>query len=229
MTLEYRREPFPQFLHTIKPSLLPGASLTPLKVGIGYCECLYHVITAQNWPGHITARIQTRDGPDRQKLRVGSINIDNATLTWKASDVKNLPDTGADGAANGSEKLSVPPTMEKQWLACYALSFFYFIRHGWSGKVTDDPSMTPKTTPTTYRFDCPHGVGSLLLLVYPAANFILTWDTLNKGMMSWLHNVAMNEGRYENVMIVREYDVTMAELLIQLPVGSHQRNVTATA
>lgn len=68
-----RKIPFPAFLYTTRPTLLPAAILNPFKVGIAFCWILRDILRygSPTWPGYIRADISENN------RKVGSVDISN--------------------------------------------------------------------------------------------------------------------------------------------------------
>ncbi|KAL8725038.1 MAG: hypothetical protein Q9166_007613 [cf. Caloplaca sp. 2 TL-2023] len=227
--LDFRQEPFTRFLYTVQPSLLLETSFTPLKLGLTCCGFFYHFINAQDWPGHMTARIRATTGPGTQKLEIGSMKMDNPPQDGTAPAAGNT--TGVPG--HSGKGLSVPfSTIERRWLECFTKVLFFVTRHPPLSKVTAEPTMSPKERTVRYQF--PSGRGDTLdMATYPAANDLLTWDTLLKGMVRWLKGAAIDEGGYKRSELVTDGG-TAARLAILLTrlnriSGDQPSDVAATA
>ncbi|KAL8828449.1 MAG: hypothetical protein Q9170_006597 [Blastenia crenularia] len=223
-----RRLPYTKFLNTVQPSFVPGTSLTPQILARGYLNCLQHVATLQDWPGHFTAQLLARERPGTSLQDIGFIGIDNSP------DPGNIPvpETAADNATTSDNGLSVTPTQTKRWLTCFGRVYFFIVSHAWSDKVTDDPNMSPKRFPARYRHPCPDSSSDTWeMIVYPQANNVLTWEGLNRGMLKWLADVSTAPGIYLDKFDVTKGGTVFLELRIRFDMaGAEEQNgAVATA
>ncbi|KAI4235413.1 MAG: hypothetical protein L6R40_006455 [Gallowayella cf. fulva] len=226
---EFRRLPYTKFLHTVEPSLLPGASLTPQIIGQGYKDCLHHIATMEDWPGHFTARLRGRERPGTPVTNVGSIWIDNSPLSGRMLTARTLPGTGLDNVTSSGTGLSVTPTDTRRWLTCFARVYYITIAHRWSARVTDDPNMRPQPITARYRHRCPGGDDTWEMIVYPAANNMLTWDELNQRLVRWVGNVAADPGSYLSKETIANGETVLVELQIRLKGAGAEQQDAAVA
>lgn len=150
---EARVAPFHDILHTIQPALLPGAALTPFKVGLVYCWMLRSVWLAQTWPGHITASVYNAQEKGKLGLPLGVVYVENSPQriatrlttpngnTIMSSFSPNVTIRVVTNASSDTnDLLSVlqdQPIPEKSWLECFSMIMFVIFRHPWSDRVTD--------------------------------------------------------------------------------------------
>ena len=116
-TIETVKPPFINFKWTTTPTLLPGASLTPLQLGIVCCWIMANVLREPTWPGHIHAKIWNSKPRQPYALEVGSLDIENSDRLASASASNEAeaalssgsPISTARPTGNVNNRLSGPP------------------------------------------------------------------------------------------------------------------------
>lgn len=167
-TIVAHEPPFTYFRYTVIPNPVPGAVLTPLKVGIVTCWAMRDAVEHPSWPGHIHARIFDADEHSRFALEVGALDIANfgrrsASSAGNGSTValsprkpplarRSIPlptyaPTGAEPTAGLGEGVSeaatvgkLPRTVEKRWLRCFSRLYWAVLAHYFRDNVGDDPN-----------------------------------------------------------------------------------------
>lgn len=107
---EARVQPFMEFVHTVQPSLLPGAPpLKPLKIGLAYPSLLYGAL--HHPTGNITARIFDAHNYQKGQNQFGTVNILNSPQAGVTkSELQLSQDIQSVLPANNSRiRLVTPP------------------------------------------------------------------------------------------------------------------------
>jgi len=194
-TIVARPAPYPNFVYSIQPSLLPGSKLTPLKMGLVYCTILDEAINLEYWPRHLQAHIMDENEWDFNKQDIGILRIDDSPRAEAVpAATASLAPKPIDGANGG---LSITPVeKEKRFLRCITKPLFSFIQYRGSGSVTDDPQFNPHHYPYSFNWECGYGIDQIFLWLFsPAAAgspHQLTWDKMIKTMVAWVTDVAQN-------------------------------------
>ncbi|KAL8732811.1 MAG: hypothetical protein Q9181_003813 [Wetmoreana brouardii] len=220
-----RTQPFSNFLHIIQPSSDRTAVLTPLKIGLGYCFMLQNVQTQQIWPGHIRESIydESGTGTGRQRVLLGTINIDNSPLrgpdTAAATSPAVTDGPKPDGSADDSNNLPMSVAAEKRWIDCFTRVLFSFLHYPAPGKVTDEPLYAPRSDPITYHYTF-HGDAHFDFTVYPAGNaggrHALTWDTVVRSMVSLVTTAARFPFGHTHIEVIKDAGVEIAGLRLTI-------------
>ncbi|KAL8727072.1 MAG: hypothetical protein Q9181_005839, partial [Wetmoreana brouardii] len=202
----HRYVPFPDFLYSVEPSMLPEASLTPLKVGIGYIWVLDGMWKLRYWPGFIRAQLYEPDEHYQHGLFLGYLSIQNSPMTVSAASsddnktalahMLNFTNLRSDEHASRPSALDADGIVERSWFECFASMLIYIVKFPVQGSVADE--MRPGFPSITYFFSCSTTDPRMRveMTIFPGAAaqspHRLTWDALVKTMLIWATNVAEN-------------------------------------
>ncbi|KAL8716218.1 MAG: hypothetical protein Q9220_000123 [cf. Caloplaca sp. 1 TL-2023] len=219
-----RQVPFDEFEFTIRPSLQPGTTLTPLKTGVVYCWILYELLQLQQWPGHAIANIF------QSRQNIGSITIDYLPLAQEPISTSSSVDNSS------SDALTATPFQNQQrWLRCYWKAVQLAIAQLPTDRVTDVPAFAPQTIVRRYSIPCGNpGVTDLLdLFIYPDANAgsptQLTWQILISTLLNWIINVARSRDNGRSTKVILNTRLVAEVSIFIQPQGVSDGNLTATA
>ncbi len=221
--IDTRRLPFRDFELITEPKLQSGAALTPLKIGIVSCWMMSKCLRAPDWPGAIRAVVwdAVPDG-DRRALEVGTLEITNLPLSATASSTldghptstsndttlalgsSRSPSSG--GSSPSGTSLGIPRHVEKRWLACWAILFFYALKYRPADVVVDNmhPFHPAPGKAATFHFPCarspaPYPGDRLDITIYAGSlgpEPKLTFGKLVPAMLAWITRVAATEEAY---------------------------------
>lgn len=191
--IDARRLPYKDFELITEPKLQSGAALTPLKIGIVSCWIMRQCLRAPDWPGAIKAVVWDAipDG-DRHALEVGTLEITNLPLSTTPS-------------ARGTS-LGIPAPLEKHWLACWSVLFFYALKYRPTDVVFNKlfPARPAPGKPAIFNFPCGHSSApdprdTISIVIYPLLSMDLpglTFGKLVPAMLAWITRVAATEKGY---------------------------------
>ncbi|KAI4156339.1 MAG: hypothetical protein L6R39_001124 [Caloplaca ligustica] len=238
-----RRIPFPSFLYTTRPALLPGGSLTPFKLGIAYCWTLENLLIQTAWPGYVLIEVF------EAARKLGSVEIQNSPQAGavpprrpdyqelgtilSAKKTSNVRDRPSDHARSRSSVRMVADDWERRWFTCVAKFLFYIVRNSVSASVTDEmPGPMPGKMTETYRYACmpnhPNFKDLVVITIFPTAaqlQYRLTWNDLAKGLLVFGTKVAERQGGWDTMEFVLVNGVPVATLEIAL--GTRTGSATA--
>ena len=151
--IDARDGPF-SIWHTIQPTLKSQiAQLTPVIVGIAYCQMLNALLEEQNWPGHITADI-TNYGPGygtidiKDSLAKTPLLSPNSTPGYRANLVTGNRTLSIITSSNNTNPqiqplLQTRAEREKTWLQIFSGLVFYVVCRPSLEQVPWSPSWPP--------------------------------------------------------------------------------------
>ncbi|KAL8925034.1 MAG: hypothetical protein Q9208_003718 [Pyrenodesmia sp. 3 TL-2023] len=229
-----RREPFPNFQFTIRPSAAREAVLTPLKLGIAYCWILNSILEEQPWPGSIHADVIENNYRSIGALDVADIPQSTGTPSEAQADkdfekilfanepysTTTRPDSNANGPASA---LAIPTEIERRWFKCLSKMLLYIVARPTSGSVASELPPYPFSTDVrTYHFHCapedPNNKDQFDVYISwtsKIAEYRLTWDALAKTLLILGTRVAQG-GDWDIEQLVVHRDVVTAALGITL-------------
>lgn len=209
-----RRLPFTDFQYTVEP-ISGNAKLTPLKLGIVSCYILHNILSPPIWPGGIRAEIWDSTEQSKHAVPVGIMNI------------KNLPlRTSIDAEPPPGRIVSIPPSRERPWIACWTTFYNFVMAQSSSGSVTEKLR-------GDWQYDCGQGY-RFAIKVYPSAPrsgpYRLIWDQLATTMLMWVEKVSRIEGAYLSPQAVKVRGVEIVSIsIIQPRSGGPETGGDATA
>lgn len=217
-----RRAPFQSFVNIVHPSNIPGAVLTPFRLGIAYCWILNDVLAADPWPAYVIA--ETTEYPTGTRLGIVSIEHTGASLLapydkemerifWGNKTFNSIMQQSGSNRGRAMA-LRVPQNIERRWFECLSKFLFYIIKNPQDSLVTDK-----FPAPTTHRtsFEChPRLADKLFLTVYvdamsPSRRF--TWRLLAEGLLVFGAGVSMGYD-WDFVAFVQDGEAVLAALQI---------------
>ncbi|KAI4251197.1 MAG: hypothetical protein LQ352_005000 [Teloschistes flavicans] len=200
--IDGRRLPYSDFEYIVEPLNLQSgvAKLTPLKLGIVSCYILHNILPLPIWPGTLRAEIWDSTEQSQRALAVGKMTIKNSPL--RAS-------TNSDPSTNLT--VSIPPSQERPWLACW-MTFFNF--------VMAKPNSGTVTIRGGWTYPCRYGY-QFSLNVYPSATGTgpdrLIYDHLAITMLTWVDRVSKSESAFLWSQGVKVRGVEVARVSIIQP------------
>ena len=214
---EDRVSPFLNILHTIHPSLLPGAVLSPLKVEVVYSWMIKEVVLRQqHWPGRITASVYNADHSGRLGLPLGVINVENSPSFRTESISPSLGDTSQVSAfietgndrivtnvstSTNSELSAISKSIrEKSWLDCYIQIMLYILEHPASASVLSTFPLPAYSATLHFRSTIDVKMEGNLTVTRDTGT--LKWDHLARVLMK-LGVEAATEDQWENTESTR--------------------------
>ncbi|KAI4245264.1 MAG: hypothetical protein L6R40_002621 [Gallowayella cf. fulva] len=228
--MQRSKPPFPNFRWTVTLKLLPGAALTPLKVGIVTCWMMKSLIQWKKvskqdlWPGYLQAKIFERT--PQGLVEVGSIDIQNlgTSTSTSTSDLDPVSSPNSNSSSVGGLS-NIPSDKEDRWLQCFSLFYWGILTQSYSDPLRDNPymklpqpgRMNVNHRPCGDRNLPPLNVNDKLDLTLDSEARQLTWDRLAKELVQWLNAVASRRFPYPyNVAWrIRDGDLVYATLRIK--------------
>ncbi|KAL8933916.1 MAG: hypothetical protein Q9216_006157 [Gyalolechia sp. 2 TL-2023] len=235
--ISLRKEPFPDFVYTVTPSLRMGTVFTAFKAGIAYCWIVQSVLNLPAWPSVIHAEIS-----EKHEGLAGTLEIENSpqatTITNPAGPGKEAEQLEKMLFANESYSsitqpvlspnskgpaLAVSSSFERRWFTCISGTLLFIIAKGPLGSVTDVLTPPPDPNPVTYQFNCAPGRSNhdqVDIQLFPTAGqdqARLTWNVLAKSLLLLGTRVAENEDGWELAQtVLTDEGVPAASLKIRV-------------
>ena len=188
-TYEERVAPFNNFKWTTKPRL-PGAALTPLKLGVVLLQILDGVLKEQSWPGQVSATIW--DFTTQRRLYAGSLGLSNTSPTNSDSSL----------SANNTVQMT-SPTFEKRWLRCWLRVFRVIMaQNHFDHYVSDSIDISPDPGKATEwkgpcGADLPYSNDKITIEFFPRARKgnreALKFTRMADAMVKWATRVASGD------------------------------------
>ncbi|KAI4224977.1 MAG: hypothetical protein LQ349_007139 [Xanthoria aureola] len=185
-----RQLPFSQFNYHFRPSMNPGTTLTPIKIGVACCWILHNLLDLRRWPGHALAILYEEQRRPRQLI--GAVQIDNAPQGVELASAAGSDDNNSTGVLS-----DVPIRRAQRWLRCLQGAVHHSVVHFPSDAVTDDPYFPPQPTQARYTWPCSDPSmmqDDFELIIYPDANagqpHQLTWRKFMEILLTWSIGVA---------------------------------------
>lgn len=218
----YRRRPYFEFEYIVEPISRPGAVLTPVKAGLGYCWLLQNVLGQRlslAVPGYVRANLfensysmqiatlEVAYRPVPSRMPGGATMANDTVETTQTSNREATTIVRPGGNATTPRQitdLTIPSYRQKRWFSCYAKLIFEIVQMPKSGIVTDywpgPSSSTSPMVPGTHHFNCENAQepgDRVMIFVYHAAEDVVTrptWDRVAKAALEYGTTVAVISG-----------------------------------
>ena len=221
-TAEIRKPPFLDILHTITPALLSQSeTLTPLKVGVIYCNMMWSLLREPQWPGHVTASIYKRvpgHGTGSHGLPLGVIYVEKKPKANTFNSARNepylIPSSQTLNAtvillktSNDTNSISEVPNIadrEKDWLNIFRQMVFFILKKDPTSRVSDSVTFLGSRG-TLFKYYTLGRDSNLMGTMYftPLAG-TLRWQTVGEALLDLCTKVATAaQWKYEEQGIIR--------------------------